>query len=426
MLEILMLLICIQPIEIQEFTLDNGLKLLVYEDHFAPVVSTQIHYRVGGYNEPQSMTGISHLLEHMAFKSTKNYTAQKYWRRIEEAGGMGNAYTAANRTVYFENLSKDRYELALEMEAERMQNLLIIESEYLPEKQVVMEERRLSDNDPYNSFFEQLDLVAFSIHPYRRPILGFMEDIERIGNKDVYQWYKQYYNPANAVIVIAGDVTANDAYRTVKKHFGRIKGRPVDEIAYEELQQRGERRFEYRKAVQTPALAINFHTVKVSHEDVYALDVLATILSAGQSSRFEQGLVRDRGLALVADIYHMKYKYAGSLIVFAIPQFGVRLSDLEEAINASLDSLKSTPVSRAELDKAKNQTFAWAVYQQDSPTGIGMRAGSFEIEAGGWRYMNSYFEEIEKIGEEDIMRVAQKYLIKDNRTVGYLLPEEEE
>lgn len=425
MFNILLLMVCIQPIEIHEFTLDNGLKLLVYEDHFAPVVSTQIHYRVGAYNEVSGSTGISHLLEHMAFKSTKKYDALQCSRRIEEAGGMANGFTSENRTVYFANLGRDRYEIELELEAERMQHLLVAESEFVPEKQVVMEERRLSDNDPYNTFFEQLALVSYSIHPYRRPILGFMADLERITRDDVYQWYRQYYNPANAVIVIAGDVAADDAYRAVKRHFGKIRGRAVDEITYEEPPQNGERRFEYRTRVQTPALAIHYHTVSIVHEDAAALDVLSRILSYGLSSRFEQNIVRGRGLAVHAGVYHMKYKYAGGFAIFAIPQTGVSLSDLESALHAAIDSLKSVPVSGAELDKAKNQSLAAAVYRQDSPTGIGMWAGWMEIEAGDWREMNRYFENVEKVSREDIMRVAQVYFKKDNRTVGHLLPEEE-
>lgn len=425
MLNILLLMVCIQPVEIQEFTLDNGLKILVYEDHFAPVVSTQIHYRVGAYNETLGLTGISHLLEHMAFKGTKKHPTHRYWQKIEEAGGMANGFTSENRTVYFANLGRDRYEVELELEAERMQNLLIVENEFMPEKQVVMEERRLSENDPYGSFFEQLALVSYSIHPYRRPILGFMADLERITRDDVYQWYRQYYNPANAVIVIAGDVTSDEAYRAVKKHFGKIRGRAVEETAYEEPEQKGERRFEYRTRVQTPALAINYHTVNVAHDDVGALDVVSMILSHGLSSRFEQNIVRGQGLAVHADVYHMKYKYAGGFAIFAIPQAGIGLSELERALHAAVDSLKNVPVSDAELEKARNQSLASAVYRQDSPTGIGMWAGWMEIEAGDWREMNRYFEKIEKVNREDIMRVAQTYFKKENRTVGYLLSEEE-
>jgi zinc protease len=426
MLHIVFLMICIQQVEVQEYTLENGLKLLVYEDHFAPVVSAQIHYRVGGYNEPMGMTGISHILEHMAFKGTKKYGPGQYNLLIEEAGGMENAFTSVNRTVYFAHLGKDRYELELKLEADRMENLLIAEDQFMPERQVIMEERRLRENDPYGAFFEQLDMVSYSIHPHRHPIIGYMADIERIKREDVYQWYKRYYNPANAVVVVAGDVTGEEAYRAVKKYFGNLKGKKTDEVSYEEPPQRGEKRFEYKKDVQTPALAIQYHTVNIAHEDVFALDVLSMILSQGLSSRFEMNIVRGRGLAINADVYHLMYKYGGSFIIFAVPQAGVNLSDLESAIHRGIDSLKAVEVSDAELEKARNQSLATAIYQQDSPAGIGMRIGWWEIESGGWRNLNRYLEEIMKVDKDDIMRVAQTYLTKENRTVGYLLPEEEE
>ncbi len=426
MLNIVILMICIQQVEAQEFTLDNGLKLLVYEDHFAPVISVQIHYRVGSYNEPVGMTGISHILEHMAFKGTKKYGPGEYSLLIEEAGGIENAFTSVNRTVYFANLGKDRYELALKLEADRMANLLLAEDQFIPERQVIMEERRLRENDPYSSFFEQLDMISFSIHPYRHPIIGLMADIERVTRDDVYRWYKQYYNPANAVVVVAGDVTGEEAYHAVRKYFGILRGKEIEEIPFEEPPQRGEKRFEYKKNVQTPALAIQYHTVDIVHEDLCALDVLSMILSQGLSSRFELNIVRGQGLAINADVYHLKYKYGGSFIVFAVPQTGVNLSDLETAVLKGIDSLKTVVVTDAELEKARNQSLASAIYQQDSPAGIGMRIGWWEIEAGGWRNLNQYLEGIMSVGKDDIVRVATTYFTKENRTVGYLLPEEEE
>ena len=425
MLHIVLALFIFQPIRVDEYTLDNGLKLLVYEDHFAPVVSVQIHYRVGSYNESVGLTGISHLLEHMAFKGTAKHGPHEYSRMIEGAGGIENAYTSVNRTVYHAHLGSDRYELELELEADRMQNLLIAEEEYAPEKQVVMEERRLRENDPYYMIFEQLDLIGFSYHPHRRPIIGFMADIERISRDNVFEWYRRYYNPGNAVIVIAGDVIPEQAYALVKRYFGAIVGYKVEELEFAEPPQKGERRFEYCREVQMPALAIQYHTVTISHQDVSALDVLAMILSYGMSSRFEQNLVRDKGLATTANVYHVNYKYGGNFIIFGIPQADIALADLENAIYREIDSLKTVAVLDAELRKAKNQALASAVYQQDSPAGIGMRLGSWEIEAGGWEKLNKYFEEIQEVSKEDIIRVAQTYLTKDNRTVGYLLPEEE-
>ena len=426
MLNLLLAIICFQPIEVLEFELDNGLKVLIYEDHFAPVVSTQIHYRVGSYYEQKGQTGISHLLEHMAFKGTEKYGPKEYNRIIEEAGGYENAYTSVDRTVYYANLRSDRYEIELELEAERMQNLLISPEEFIPEKAVVMEERRLRENDPYSSLYEQLDLVSYSYHPYRNPIIGFMSDIERITRDDVYAWYRQNYNPANALIVLAGDVDPDEAFNLVKKHYGGIEGSPVPEAEYVEPPQRGERRFVLKKHVQQPALAIYYHTIPVDHPDMYVLDVISMILSSGYSSRFEQNLVRTKGIATAINTYHQNLKYGGGFTIIAIPQAGVDITTLEQEIYGEIEDLKNTLVSQAELDKAKNQALAQAVYQQDSPERIGYSIGQLEITGTGWEHINQYPIEIQKVSRDEIMSAAQKYFGQDNRTVGQLVSQEAE
>src|SRR4030042_4630071 len=261
MMNILIALIAFQPLQVEETILDNGLKVLIYEDHFAPVVSVQVHYRVGAYNEVLGITGISHLLEHMAFKGTTKIVPKEYNKIIERSGGEENAFTSTHRTVYFANLSEDRYEIELELEADRMQNLTLAQKEFEPEKGVVMEERRLGENDPYSSFFEQLDFVSYSYHPYRRPVIGFMSDLEKISRDDVYNYYRKFYNPANAVVIVAGSVDPVDALKKVKKHLGKIPGRKVEEPVYAEPPQHGERRFILKREVHLPALAIQYHTV---------------------------------------------------------------------------------------------------------------------------------------------------------------------
>jgi zinc protease len=421
MLNLVLAIICFQPIDVLEYQLDNGLKVLIYEDHFAPVVSVQIYYRVGGYYEPQGLTGVSHLLEHMAFKGTDKYGPKEYDRMIEEAGGYENAYTAVDRTVYYANLRSDRYELELELEADRMQNLTISPEEFIPEKAVVMEERRLRENDPYSSLFEQLDLMSYTYHPYRNPIIGFMPDIERTTRDDVYQWYRSHYNPANAAIVLAGDVEPEDALRLIKKHYGKIKGTPLEEVEYEEPPQRGERRFVLRKQVNQPILGIYYHTVPSDHEDMYALDVISMILSSGYSSRFEQGLVRTQGIATTVQTYHQNLKYGGGFTILAIPQTGIDLSILEQEIYEEIDKLKTMAVSDAELDKAKNQALAQAVYRRDSPQSIGFYIGQLEIAGHGWEHINEYPIRIQEVTKEEIIETAKKYLTQDNRTVGYLV-----
>jgi len=424
MLNLLLALVCFQPIEVIEYTLDNGLRILIYEDHFVPVVSTQIHYRVGSYYEPRGLTGISHLLEHMAFKGTKKYGPTEYNRIIEEAGGYENGYTSVDRTVYYANLRSDRYEIELEMEADRMQNLLISPDEFVPEKAVVMEERRLRDNDPFSNLLEQLDLMSYTYHPYRNSIVGFMSDLERTTRDDVYNWYRKNYNPANAVIVLAGDIDPEDAYKTVKGHFGGINGRSNDEVEYREPPQRGERRFVLKKTVNQPALALHYHTVSSDHEDMYPLDVISMILSSGYSARFEQELVRDKGIATAVRTYHQNLKYGGGFTLMAIPQKDVTLETLEAQIYEVLDELKENPVSEAELKKAKNNALAQDVFRRDSPERIGAHIGQLEIAGHGWQSINEYPINIQKVNTEDVMAAAARYFTEDNRTVGYLVPAE--
>ncbi len=419
---ILSLLFTFKPIEVSEYVLDNGLKVLIYEEHFAPVVAVQIHYRIGSYNEPVGMTGISHLLEHMAFKGTKRYGPKVYDQIIDRAGGEENAFTSVHQTVYWANLQKDRYEIDLELEADRMENLLIAPDEFISEKNVVIEERRLEENDPYGSLFENLDLLSYTYHPYRQPIIGFMSDIGRITRDDVYKWYKRFYNPANALIVIAGDVNKEDALRLIKKHFSRIRGSPVREEEFLEPPQNGERRFKIYKDVTSPAIAIQYHTVARNNKDSYPIDIIAQILSAGRTSRFEKVIVQKKGLAASLRAYSSATKYGGSFVIFGIPQVDVKIEHLEAAIDSELERLRDGNFTVVELDRAKNQVFAQFIFRQDSPAGIGFSLGFWEIEGGGWQGINEYPEGIAGVTRDDIIRVANKYFTKDNRTVGYLIP----
>jgi len=422
MIQLLCILLAFQPIEVTQYELSNGLKVLIYEDRFAPVVSTQIYYRVGSYNEPKGLTGISHLLEHMSFKSSTHFAPLEYERTIEESGGESNGFTSLHRTGYYANLHKDRYEFELKYEAERMVNLLIDVQEFEPEKGVVMEERRLWHNDPHQYFFEQLDLVSYTNHPYRNPTVGFMADIERTTRDDVYRWYKTYYNPANAVLVIAGSVEPEEALKKVKKHFAGIPGKKVDEMVFSEPVQEGERRFELRRDIQTPVFGIQYHTVPAGDPEECALDVISMILTYGISARFETDLVRRQGLATEVNTYHNTSKYGGSFIVYAVPQDGIELATLEQAVLVEMERLRNEPVTDEELKKAQNQVLAQTVYRRDAPSFIGYYLAWWEIEGNGWQNINDYPEAIQRVTKDDITKVAQKYFVKNNRTVGYLLP----
>ena len=422
MIQLLLFTIIWQSIKVDKFILDNGLTLLVYEDHFAPVVSAQIHYRVGAFDEPKGLTGISHLLEHMVFKGTKRYGPKVYDRAIHEAGGEENGFTSNHVTAFFANLHKDRYVIELEFEADRMINLLLDPKEFEPEKRVVMEERRLNDNDPYGSFGELQDLLTYTYSPYRNPVVGFMSDLERIRLEDVRAWYRRYYNPANAIVVVAGDVRAADVRLMVNKLFGKLKGAPVPKEKFTEPPQQGERRFEYRKDVRMPAVGIQYHTVTVNEPDAYVLNLIAMILSQGRSSRFQREVVRDKNLSVNIYAYSSTAKYAGTFYVFGMPQTGVEVKTLETEIEDQLERLKTEKVGAEELDKAKRLVMAQTIYRQDSPTGIGFTIANWENTTGDWQNINRFPDEIQKVAADDIIRVAQKYFVRDNRTVGYLLP----
>lgn len=422
MIQLFIFLWNFQPICVYEHQLNNGLKVLIYEDHFAPVVSTQIHYKVGSYNEPTGLTGISHLLEHMAFRGTKKYGPKEYDRMIDEAGGEENAFTSTHQTVYWANLHKDRYELELMLESDRMKNLLIAEKEFIPEKNVVMEERRLGENDPYGSLFETLDQMTYLYHPYRNPTIGYMIDLQKIQRDDVYNWYKKYYNPSNAIIVISGDVDRKEALKLVKKYYSKIEGQTVKEDEYYEPPQNGERRFKLFKDVNFPALAINYRAVSINHPDASVLEVIDRIVAGGKSSRFEKNLVWEKGIATQIDTYVSFLKYEGTFCIFAVPQSGVSIEELENEIYSEFDKLKMGDVTETEIEKAKNQTIAHFIYKQDSPAGMGFTIGYWEIVSGSWKNLNLYLQKILEVNKEDIVRVAEKYFTEDNRTVGYLLP----
>ncbi|MGQ9702520.1 MAG: M16 family metallopeptidase [bacterium] len=421
-ISLFILLFFFNPIQVYEYSLDNGLKVLIYEDHFAPVVSVQVHYRVGSYNEISGKTGISHLLEHMAFRGTEKYGPKEYDRIIDELGGEENAFTSTHQTVYWANLDKDHYEVELMMEADRMQNLLIAEKEFIPEKGVVMEERRLGENDPYDALFETLDLMTYIYHPYRNPVIGHMIDLQNIERNDVYNWYRRYYNPANAIVVISGDVDREEAIKLVKKYYAKIKGKLVKEVEIREPPQNGERRFKLYKDVSTSALAINYRTVDVNHPDVYTLDVIARILSYGKSSRFEKNLIQEKGMAASLSAYHSASKYDGTFSIFGIPQMNINLENLESEIYAEIERLKTGDIEEGEIEKAKNQVLAQFVFRQDSPTGIGFTLGNWEIISGTWQNINIYPEKIQSVTKEDIVRVAKQYFNEKNRIVGYLIP----
>jgi zinc protease len=409
---------------VSETVLPNGLKIILLENHKAPLVTFQVWYRVGSRNELWGKTGLSHMIEHMMFKGTKKVGPEEFSRIIQENGGNDNAFTSRNFTAYFENISSDRARVPIDLESDRMQNLILREEDFKTERMVVMEERRLrTDNDPISYLGEQVDAIAFQTSPYHWPVIGWMEDIKRFTLEDVKAYHQIYYNPVNAFLVVVGDFKKDDMLQMLRDAFGQIpKGRlPVQEKDKDPVQT-GERRVIVKKEAQLPFIYMGYHIPNLTSPDSYVLEVIAEILSGGKSSRFYKNLIHDRQLALDADADNSLLSRDPSLFTLSVqPLPDKDMAEIEKALDQEIERLKKEPVDDQELQKAKNRIEADFVYSQDSLFYQGMLIAEYEI-SSSWKAIDDYIPSIRKVSSEDILRVAKRYLNPDNRTVGILIP----
>ena len=414
-----------EVLSIETHTLSNGLKVILQEEHKAPVVTLQVWYRVGSRNEITGKTGLAHLTEHMMFKGTKRYGKGAYSRTISKAGGSENAFTSTDYTTYFINVASDRIDLALELEADRMENLIIDPNEFKLEREVVKEERRLrTEDDPQSLVVENLFATAFLVHPYHSPVIGWMTDLNHLTRDDVYHFYKRYYIPNNATLVIVGDIDSKSLLSTIRNTFGRIpRGPEVPELDISEPEQIGERRFGLKKEAHLPFVFAGYHVPNYRHPDSYALGVLSNILSSGKSSRLYQSLIYKQRLALGAGgSYNALSTDAKLFYFYGVPLPGRSIEELQKALFSEVDRLKKEPVSDRELEKAKNQVAASFIMGLDSNFFRAMQFGRAETVGAGYQYPESYVDAIRKVTPEDIRRAAKTYLVEDRRTVGILVP----
>lgn len=409
---------------VKEYTLDNGLKVIISEDHKAPLATFQIWYRVGARDEISGKTGLSHLLEHMMFKGTPKYGSKVFSKIIQRNGGIDNAMTSKDYTMYFQTMSSDRTGLSIDLESDRMANLIINDKETLSERDVVAEERRMRyDDDPQNALFEKTVATAFMAHSYRRPVIGWMSDISAIQTDDLLNHYRKYYSPDNAYIVIAGDVDPDKIMEKIKAAFGGVKkGNPRKPPVTKEPEQTGERRIHLKKEAELPSALIGYHTPSFPHDDSYALEVLSTILSGGKSSRLYRSLIYEKKLSLDAGADYSSMYIDPFLFFFwatAVP--GKDIADVEKAVYDEIEKIKNALPLDKEVQKAKNQIESSFIFGQDSLYMQAMNIGRFEM-LGSWRLMDKYLNGIRTVTPEDVQRVAKKYLTEDNRTVGILVP----
>ena len=413
--------------QVQEFVLDNGLKVLLLEDHKSPAVTFQVWYRVGARNEKDGKSGLAHFLEHMMFKGTPHTGPEEYSRIIAKNGGRSNAFTSSDVTVYFATMSREKIGIEIDLEADRMANALLGEKYFEPEKKVIQEERRMrTEDNPAAALGEVASAVAYTIHPYRRPIVGWMQDIENLKRQDLVDFYKLYYAPNNAYIVMVGDFSTEQALEKIKTAFGKIpRGPEPPKVSAEEPEQRGERRVILKKEAELPLVLSFYHAPNLENPDSFALDLLSVVLAGGKSSRLHHDLVYQKRLVrgVDADYSGVSIDPAG-LSVYAQLLPGIEAAAVEREINRNLEKVKTELISERELQKAKNQVEAAFVFAQDSIFGQAMKIGYYEA-VGGWRQMDAYLDGIRKVTREDIRRVAGQYLNPDRRTVGTLIPTKE-
>lgn len=415
--------------QVSETTLDNGLKIVVKEDHRSPVVVSQIWYKVGATSEPQGVSGISHVLEHMMFKGTKAHRPGEFSRIIAENGGRENAFTGRDYTAYFQQLEKSRLAVSFELEADRMQNLVLQEDAFRKEVQVVMEERRLrTDDEPEAQLYEKFMATAFEVHPYKNPIIGSMQDLRNLGIDDLRAWYKRWYVPNNATLVVVGDVRPREVFALARKYFGPVpRGSVAPAVIPAEPPQKALRRVSVALPAEVPNLFMGYHAPQVTGQagewEPYALQVLTGVLDGGDSARFSKELVRGAQIASSINTEYNPYAPFPVLLLFsATPAKGHTVADVEKAIRAQIEDIKRTPISDAELKRVKAQVVAGDVYGRDSVFYQAMRIGMLETIGLQWQLIDKSLDRIRGVSAEQVQQVAEKYLKEDNLTVGVLTP----
>jgi len=419
---------------VHEYLLDNGLKILVKEDHRAPVVVSQIWYKVGGSYEHDGITGISHALEHMMFKGTEKFPSGEFSRIISENGGRDNAFTGADYTTYFQTLEKSRLATSFELEADRMRFLTLPAEEFAKEIDVVKEERRWrTDDKPQSYVYEVAMATAYQTSPYRFPVVGWMQDLENMTIEDLSDWYQKWYAPNNATLVVVGDVIADDVFALAKQYFGPLpKGEPITMKVQEEVEQRGTKRVKVKRPAELPYLIMVYKTpvVKPGNEDrdnldwePYALEVLAGILDGGSSARITSRLVRGSEVAASAGAgYRMISRLDNLFTMSGTPSQGKTIQELEVALRNEILDLQHNPVTEEELQRVKAQVISGDVYEKDSVFYQAMIIGTLETVGLSWQIADEYVERVKAVTKEQIMDVAKKYLIDDRLTVAELDP----
>ena len=413
-----------------EQQLDNGLRIIVKEDRRAPTVVHMVWYRAGSMDESNGTTGVAHLLEHMMFKGTPSVGAGEFSRLVAAAGGRDNAFTSKDYTAYFQQMPKEKLAQMIRLEADRMRHLTLDPKEFSQEIKVVMEERRLRTEDqPQAMLHEQLNATALQAHPYRVPVIGWMSDLQSMSVDDARQWYRRWYVPNNAYVVIVGDVDHQAVFRLAKRYYGALAARPIPVRKPQiEPPQTGIRRLNVKAPAENPVLLMAYKVpvLRDVEQDVapYALEMLSAILDGHEAARFSQRLVRDQRLAASAGAgYDATARGPGLFYLQGIPSEGKTAAQLEAGLRAEIERIAREGVSPEELSRAKAQLVASQTYKLDSMFAQAMEIGQLEAVGIPYQQANRMIAKLQAVTADQIKEVAIKYFRDDQLTIGLLDPQ---
>jgi zinc protease len=417
--------------EISHFSLANGLSVVVIPDHRVPVVTHMVWYRVGSADEPWGISGIAHFLEHLMFKGTEKNPSGKFSQVLGAIGGQENAFTTSDYTGYFQRIAREHLPLVMGFEADRMTGLVLTNENVLPERDVVLEEYNMRvANSPEAQLGEQVAAALYLNHPYGKPVIGWRREIEKLSREDALAFYRRFYAPNNAIVVVAGDVTAEEVRRLAEEAYGKVKARP--EVGPRARPQDPEpiavRRVMVADArAAQPSLQRSYlvpSEPQARPSEAEALDLLAHILGSGQNSRLYRTLVEDKRIAVNAGAsYRGTSVDATTFSIYATPQPGTSLEDLEAAIDAVVSELAESGITAAELDRAKTRMIADAVYARDSQATMARWYGAALAVGLTIEQVKSWPERVRAIDADAVRNAAQKWLVKQRSVTGYLVKE---
>jgi len=415
-----------------EFILDNGLKLIVREDHRSPTVAHMAWYKAGSIDETNGTTGVAHVLEHMMFKGTKKLGPGEFSKEVAKLGGRENAFTSNEYTAYFQQVEKRHLERVMSLEADRMQNLVLSEAEFKKEIQVVMEERRLRTEDQAQGLlYEQFMATAFNAAPNRHPIIGWMSDLKTMKYEDAQDWYRRWYSPNNAVVVVSGDVYPQDVLAIAKRTYGQLSAKTLPERKLqEEPEQKGLRRFSLKAPAENTVIHMGWKVPSLkpenfSERDPYALEILSGVLDGNPNARLNRILVREKRLVnSVSASYDACCSRSEQLFTISASLTGKKNTDqIEREVRTILRDIAQNGIKREELERVKIAVQASQVYKRDSVFGQAMEIGTMEMAGMSWKKIDEWITRLESVTSEEVQQVAKKYFQDDQLTIGVLDPQ---